>query len=75
MCSSDLAKRLDHDRCAGKNSQKTKMEGHGCVKLVQSKGKEKLCIEKYESVLEGKLVKSKDMEKLLENMNKCWKEN
>jgi hypothetical protein len=36
---------------------------------------EKLCIEKYESVLEGKLVKSKDMEKLLENMNKCWKEN
>ncbi len=58
------AKRLDHDRCAGKNSQKTKMEGHGCVKLVQSKGKEKLCIEKYESVLEGKLVKSKVMEKL-----------
>jgi hypothetical protein len=58
------AKRLNHDRCAENISQKTKAEVHGCVKLVESKGMEKLCIEKYESVLEGKLVKSKDMEKL-----------
>jgi hypothetical protein len=38
------AKSLDHDRCAGNNSQKTKTEVHGCVKQVQSKGMEKLCI-------------------------------